>query len=126
MQEYSQEEVVVSGDGCCDSPGKSAKICTYTLMETSKNAILHCETVDKREVHNKSPNMEREAVDCALRSLKERVNVVEVTTDLSTSVTKMLGMLFINLLYWLILCQLQWTNILKYCTIWIYGTKPSY
>ena len=126
MQGYSQEEVVVSGDGRCDSPGKCAKFCTYALMEISKNAILHCETVDKREVQNKSPNMEREAVDRALKSLKERVNVVEVTTDSSTSVTKMLGMLFINLLFWLILCQLQRTNILKYCTLWIYGTKPNY
>ena len=63
-------------------------------METSKNTILHSKTIDKREVHNKSPNMEREAVDRALKKLKERVNVVEITTDSSTSVTKMLGMLF--------------------------------
>ena len=38
--------------------------------------------------------MEREAVDCALKKLKEWVNVVAITTDSSTSVTKMLGMLF--------------------------------
>ena len=69
-------------------------ICTYTLMETSKNTTLHSETINKREVQNKSPNMEREAVDCALKKLKEWVNVVEITTDSSTSVTKMLGMLF--------------------------------
>ena len=94
MQEYNGEEVTVSGDGRCDSPGKCAKFCTYTLMETSKNTILHSETIDKREVQNKSPNMEREAVDRALKKLKERVNVVEITTDSSTSVTKMLGMLF--------------------------------
>ena len=61
-------------------------------METTNNTILYSETVDKREVQNKSPNMERQAVDCALmRKLKEQINVVEITTDSSTSVTKMLG-----------------------------------
>ena len=78
----------MSGDGRCDSPGKCAKFCTYTLMETSKNVILQSETVDKREVQNKFPNMEREGVDRAIRHLKEKVNVVEVTTDSSTAVTK--------------------------------------
>ena len=38
--------------------------------------------------------MEREAVDSALKKLKEWINVVEITTDSSASVTKMLGMLF--------------------------------
>ena len=40
LQEYDGEEVVVSDDGRCDSPGECAKICTYTLMETSKNTIV--------------------------------------------------------------------------------------
>ena len=103
MQEYGREEVVVSGDGHCDSPGKCAKFCTYTLMETTTYTILHSETVDKREVQNKSPNMEREAVDQALRKLKERVSVVEITTDSSTSVTKMLGT-YVLLIYRSSLC----------------------
>ena len=82
---------MVSGDGRCDSPGKCAKFCTYTLMESTKNTILHSETVDKREVQNKSPNMEREAVHRALNHIKGKVKVVEITTDCSTVVTKMLG-----------------------------------
>jgi len=64
-------------------------------METSENVILHSETVDKREVHNKSPNMECEAVHRALGYLQGKVNLVEVTTDSSTAVTNMLGMLLI-------------------------------
>ena len=52
--------MVVSGDGQCDSPGKCAKFCMHTLMETTKNTIIHCETIDKREIQNKSPNMEQE------------------------------------------------------------------
>lgn len=93
IEEFSQSStgIVVSGDGRCDSPGKCAKFCTYTLMETSKNTIIHSETVDKREVQNKSPNVEREAVSRALGLLKDKINIVEITTDCSTSVTKMLG-----------------------------------
>ena len=86
---------MVSGDGRCDSPGKCAKFCTYTLMEISKNVILHCETVDKREVHNKSPNMEREAIDRAVKHLKDQVNIVEITTDSSSAVTKVLGKVYL-------------------------------
>ena len=51
--------------------------------------------MDKREVHNKTPNIEREAVDRVVKHLKESVNVVEITTDSSTSVTKMLGIFFL-------------------------------
>ena len=84
-------ELVVSGDGRCDSPGKSAKFCTYTLMEKSTNAIIHSETVDKQDVQNKSPNMEQEAVLRSLDHLKGKIEIKEITTDCSTSVTKMLG-----------------------------------
>ena len=92
MQDFSERGVVVSGDGRCDSPGKCAKFCTYSLMETTKNTIMHCETIDKREVQNKSPNMEREAISRSLDYLKGKINIIEVTTDSSTAVTKMIGM----------------------------------
>ena len=49
LQDYRQLDVIVSGDGRCDSPGKCARFCTYTLMETTKNLIVHSETMDKRE-----------------------------------------------------------------------------
>ena len=94
LQEYGDKDVVVSGDGRCDSPGKCAKFCTYTLMDASTNTILHTETLDKTEVQNKSPNMEREAVDRALGYLKDQVKLVEITTDSSTAVTKLLCMLY--------------------------------
>jgi len=41
---------VLAGDGRCDSPGSSDKFCTYSLMDTATNKILHAETIDKREV----------------------------------------------------------------------------
>ena len=61
-------------------------------MESSKNIILNSETVDKREVQNKSPNMERETVHRALNNIQGKVKVFEITTDCSTAVTKTLGM----------------------------------
>ena len=93
MAEVSQSGagIVVSGDGQCDYSGKCAKFCTYTLMEKSKNTINHSETVDKKEVHNKSLNMEPKAVSRELSHLKDKISIVEITTDCSTSVTKMLG-----------------------------------
>lgn len=63
LQDYRQSDVIVSGDGQCDLPGKCAKFCTHALMETTKNLILHSETMDKREVGNKSPNMEQEVAN---------------------------------------------------------------
>ena len=44
------QELVLCGDGRCDSPGTSAKYCTYTLMESNTNLIVHSETVTKAEV----------------------------------------------------------------------------
>ena len=35
-----QEKVILVGDGTCDSPGHSAKYCTYTFMEASTGNVL--------------------------------------------------------------------------------------
>ena len=94
LQQHSQRDMVIAGDGRCDSPGKCAKFCTYSVMETSSNVIIHSETIDKREVHLKSPNMEREGASRAMSYLKDKINIVEITTDASTSVTSMLGTVF--------------------------------
>lgn len=61
LSKFKETSVVLAGDGRCDSPGKSAKFCTYSMIEKDKHLILHFEVVDKREVSLKSPNMERVA-----------------------------------------------------------------
>ena len=81
---------MLAGDGRCDSPGKYAKYCTYSLIEQDNNLIVHMEILDKREVRLQSPNMEREALLRSLSYLSEHVNIEEVITDASTSVTKLL------------------------------------
>ena len=60
LDEVKNKAVVLSGDGRCTSPGKSAKYCTYSIMEIHTCYILHTETVDKRQVALQSPNMEKE------------------------------------------------------------------
>ena len=92
LNKYTSSDLVLSGDGRCDSPGKSAKFCTYSMMEATHNQILHFENVDKREVGLQSPNMEREGMIRCLRFLlSSGMKISEVVTDSSTSVAKTLG-----------------------------------
>ena len=67
-------------DGRCDSPTKSTKFCTYSLMESESNVILHFENIDKCEVDLHSPNMEREVMIRSLDFLLEKG--LELITDL--------------------------------------------
>ena len=108
MSEYEEDkDLVLCGDGRCDSPGKSAKYCTYSLMESETNKILHVETIDKREVNLKSPNMEREAFKRSMEYLISRgIKITEVVTDASTAVISTTGshkFSYILLLYFFIM-----------------------
>ena len=47
---YAGEAIVLCGDGRCDSPGSSAKLCSYMLMDVKTNAIMHTETVTREQV----------------------------------------------------------------------------
>ena len=67
LDQLRNKDIILSGDGRYDSPGKSAKYCTYSFMDIETGYILHSESVDKREVALQSPNMEKEAF---LRSLQ--------------------------------------------------------
>lgn len=40
----------LAGDGRCDSPGFSAKYCTYTFHEATTKKIIHMEQVQVGEV----------------------------------------------------------------------------
>lgn len=83
--------MILSGDGRCDSPGKSAKFCTYSLMDVESGQIIHSETVDKREVALQSPNMEKEAFVRSLSYLLPRIQCTEIITDASSSIRHELG-----------------------------------
>lgn len=83
-------------DGRCDSPGSSAKYCTYSLLDIDTDTIIYMETLDKREVALQSPNMEKEAVVQSIKHLHDNHNIIirELVTDGSSSVRKMLGKLY--------------------------------
>ena len=90
MDEFRGQEVVCSGDGQCDSPGFSAKNLCY-FIEVRSKYILQVQIVDKRYVGLVSSNMEVEGSKKSLKKLQEDLNVVELVTDASSSVKKLLG-----------------------------------
>ena len=93
MDEFRGQEVVCSGDGQCDSPGFSAKNLCYFIMEVTSKYILQVQIVDKRHVGLVSSNMEVEGLKKSLKKLQEDLNVVQLVTDASSSVKKLLGRL---------------------------------
>ena len=80
-------ECVVAGDGQIDSPGHSAKYCTYTEI----HAELDYEVVDVRHSQLKSPVMEKLGCQRARDFLANKVNVAELVTNSSSQIIKMLG-----------------------------------
>ncbi|XP_050413509.1 uncharacterized protein LOC126827971 [Patella vulgata] len=50
----------VSGDGRCDSPGFSAKYCTYSLLDSGSGKLINFSVVHVGQVELKSTNMEKE------------------------------------------------------------------
>lgn len=91
VNEFSGQDIVVGGDGQCDSPGFSAKNLCYFLMEVTSGYILELEVRDKRHVGLASTNMERAALNNALKRLKEVLRVVEIVMDASGSIKKLIG-----------------------------------
>jgi len=43
--ESLKKDLIIGGDGRCDSPGHSAKYCTYTIMNLETNKIITAELV---------------------------------------------------------------------------------
>ena len=92
MLQYKDKPLVLSGDGRCDSPGQSAKFCTYSLMDIESKVIVHTESIDKREVGLRSPNMEKEGFVRSLQYLLPKIECKEIITDASSSIRKYLCM----------------------------------
>ncbi len=90
LVEFADKEIVVGGDGQCDSPGFNAKNLCYFIMEESTNHILDVEVLDKRHIGLVSTNMEKEAIQRCLDRLTKEVKVGELVTDASTTVVKAL------------------------------------
>ena len=79
-----------------DSPGFSAKYCTYLGIDEQTEEILGMEIVDKREVDLKSTSMERDGFIWSMESLENaNIRVKEVATDAHTQITKLVSKLLV-------------------------------
>lgn len=101
---YCSKIVLLAGDGRCDSPGSSAKYCTYTLLDIDSSTIIHMEVDKQISLHY--PN---KAVSREIKYLHENnITIDEIITDASTVVRKMLGTLCNTVdiihLFWSFLC----------------------
>jgi len=83
-------------------------------MEVTTNYILEIEIRDKRHVGLSSTNMEKEALKNALSRLSAALNVVEVATDASSSIKKLIGK-YIYTLYVLQVFQSLFSILYKSC-----------
>ena len=92
IKEFVGQDLVIGGDGQCDSPGFNAKNLCYFMVEANSDYIIDIEVLDKRHVGLASTNMEKEAVKRGLERLTKEIKVVEFVTDASTSVKALLGM----------------------------------
>ena len=115
LKEFFDKEVIVCGDGQCDSPGHTAKNLCYFLMELVSGYILEVEVNDKHHVNLVSVNMEKNALRSALQQLRGILNVVEIVTDASSTIKKLIGKILqaiIKQVY-----QYCFTDTLEFCSL---------
>ena len=115
LKEFFDKEVIVCGDGQCDSPGHTAKNLCYFLMELVRGYIVEVEVNDKRHVNLVSVNMEKNALRSALQRLRGILNVVEIVTDASSTIKKLIGKILqaiIKQVY-----QYCFTDTLEFCSL---------
>ena len=117
---------MLCGDGHCDSLGKNAKYCTYSLMESETNNILHMEMIDKREVNLKLPNIGREAFKRSMEYLiSTGIKITEIVTDASTAVISTTGSykFSYHLLLYFSIMKIFYPNNIHLA--WMYDTNPK-
>lgn len=91
LQQLSQEEkVILGGDMRADSPGHSAKYCSYTMMDLRSNTIVDIQLVQSNEVGG-SYHMEKEGLTRSLALLESRdVKLDCIITDRHPQIQKFL------------------------------------
>ena len=89
--EYSRDnQLHLSGDSRCDSPGYSAKYTTYSLMDSTTDLILDYSLAHVSETGS-SVAMEKEGLRRCLDKLFDQgVNIISVATDRYTGVAPLM------------------------------------
>lgn len=84
-------ELTLSGDGRCDSPGFSAKYCTYTFMDSTTGVIPDFNVVQVSETTS-SVKMELLGFQRSLESITTAdLSVKTIVTDRHTQIRKVMG-----------------------------------
>ena len=84
------EELTLSGDACCDSPGHSASFGIYTLLDSASHIIVSQETVHVGEVKN-SYLMELAGLERCLKTIStHNIDTKVLATDRHPGIQKML------------------------------------
>ena len=86
--------MILAGDGRNDSPGFSAKYCTYTLLDNDTKRVVDLQVVDCRETDFKSTNMEKLGFIRAMDSVMKDRAVKEVVTDANNQIKALLSRFF--------------------------------
>ena len=82
--------VILVGDGRCDSPGHSAKYCTYTFIETETGRVVDTVVVPVTDVKNLNA-MEKEGFVKLLKALKkDGVKIDMISTDRHIQIRKLM------------------------------------
>ena len=80
--------VLLAGDGRCDSPGFSAKYCTYSLMNSENNQVIDFEVINVAETGSSS-TMEKEGLIRVLRRIQgHKFTIQSLTTDRHVQIVK--------------------------------------
>jgi len=84
-----EEDLMLAGDGRCDSPGHSAKYGTYTMIDTDTDKVVDFEVIRVMEVKN-SNAMEKEGFIRTLTRVEEDYGckVYGISTDRHTQIKK--------------------------------------
>ena len=80
--------VTLAGDGRCDSPGHSAKFCTYTMMDVESEKIVDFTVVSVCEVKNSNAMEKKGFVDTLENIESKGINVSGVSTDSHPQIKK--------------------------------------
>lgn len=83
-----QQDNVICGDGRCDSPGHSAKFCTYTFMDALTEKVVDFKIISCTQVSS-SNTMEIKGFKDSLKAIEDNgVKVSTISTDRHPQIVK--------------------------------------
>lgn len=79
---------VLAGDGRCDSPGHSAKYCTYTFLDVTSQKVIDFNVVSVSQVANSNQMEKKGFVDNLANIVANDIEVKLISTDRHTQIKK--------------------------------------